>query len=307
MIQRRQGISLTELQETLGVSKKELQTDLNAILLCGTPPYHPHDYISVHVEGDRVMVDFADHFARPARLTLQEALALRMALERLGVDEDGPLGEAYLQLLETLERATKSAYGESIASLEGRIEAPKAQDMAGKLTRIDEAIAGEIPLEIAYYSASSGRAGRRVVHPYGRGDRHGNHYLIAHCAQANDLRSFRLDRISKLDLRPDVTRVAPPEGFDLEAHLESIGPRPGQGGFPVTLRFDPGIARYAEEDHAGHPVRREDGGAVVVERHVGSTPWAVSHALGYGEEAEIEGPPEARDELVRRLEAFLEG
>ena len=81
LIQRRQGISLTELQETLGVSKKELQTDLNAILLCGTPPYHPHDYISVHVEGDRVMVDFADHFARPARLTLPEALVAVPDLE----------------------------------------------------------------------------------------------------------------------------------------------------------------------------------------------------------------------------------
>ena len=176
LIQRRGGISLGELQQTLGVSKRELQGDLTAIMLCGVPPYLPNDYISVFIDGDHVTVDYADHFARPARLTLQEALALRLAIARLQVPEDGPLYEAYIELLEALDSLVLK---EDMASLEGRIEAPASEDMGDKLGTLDAAIGDHVSIAFSYYSRSSEQVTQRTVRPYGRGHRYGNDYIVA--------------------------------------------------------------------------------------------------------------------------------
>ncbi len=300
LIRRRGGISLAELQRTLGVSKRELQGDLNAILLCGVPPYLPNDYISVNIEGDHVTVDFADHFARPARLTLQEALALRLAIARLQIPEDGPLYDAYIELLEALDALV---LGEDMASLEGRIDSSKSVDTSDKLGALDAAIAERRPVEFSYYSRSSEQVRRRRVRPYGRSDKQGNTYLVGHCEAAGETRSFRLDRISDLSLVEDGERFEVPAGFDVHQYVAEIG---AGHTWHVRVKFDPGeAARFAGDDYA--EARHEQGpdGSLVVSHSCHSLPWAVSKALTYGETAEVLEPAQARAEVVARLEAFL--
>jgi len=300
LIQRRGGIPLRELQETLGVSKRELMGDLNAIMLCGVPPYLPNDYISVFIDGDHVTVDYAQHFARPARLTLPEALALRLAIERLPIPEEGPLYEAYLQVLETLEEQMKKGGQGNLARLEGRIEAPHAQDLGDKLGTIQAALEQRRVLILTYYSASSDTITERRVRPYGQGDKYGNQYLIGYCEEKQDLRSFRLDRISRLQLDHDAEPFAVPADFELAKHLENLG----GGNFQVRLRFDDALARFVTEDYA--EMRTETSGdALTVVLNCGSLPWAVNKALLYGELCEITEPPEAREAMCGRLEAFL--
>lgn len=307
LLQRRGGISKQELQETLGISKRELEGDLNAILLCGVPPYLPSDYISVFIDGDWVTVDHARHFARPARLTLREALALRLAIERLPLAEDGDMADAAIELLDALDRLMPRHKGSKMADLEGRIEAPKAQDVGDKLAVIDAAAASRTALELTYYSASSEQVshGRRV-RPYGRGDAFGNQYLVAFCERKQELLSFRLDRISRIAPVGDPGAFAVPAGFDLGGSLERIGAiGKGERTQQVRLRFQEEIARFAAEDHAEARVEKAAGGQVVVELTCGSIPWAVSKALLYGELVEVTEPPEAREALVRRLTEFL--
>lgn len=303
LLQRRGGISKQELQETLGISKRELEGDLNAILLCGVPPYLPSDYISVFIDGDWVTVDHAHHFARPARLTLREALALRLAIERLPLAEDGPMADAAIELLDALDRLMPKQQGK-IADLEGRIEAPKAQDMGDKLSVIDAAVASRTALELTYYSASSEKVsrGRRVL-PYGRGDAFGNQYLVAACEQSDPpVRSFRLDRISRIVPVGDPAAYEVPPGFDLGTQLEQIG---AAKHTQARLRFQEEIARFAAEDYAEARVEKADGGAVDVVLNCGNATWPVYTALPYGELVEIIEPPEAREAMVKRLREFL--
>ncbi|MEZ6186859.1 MAG: WYL domain-containing protein [Planctomycetota bacterium] len=300
LIQRRGGIPLRELQETLGVSKRELMGDLNAIMLCGVPPYLPNDYISVFIDGDHVTVDYAQHFARPARLTLPEALALRLAIERLPIPEEGPLYEAYLQVLETLEEQMRKSGQGSLGRLEGRIEAPHSQDLGDKLGLISESLEQRRPLILTYYSASSDRISERRVRPFAQADKYGNQYLIGYCEQKEDVRSFRLDRISRIAVDQQGGHFDVPADFDLDRHLESLG----AGGFTVRLRFNAALTRYVTEDYAEMPSETK-GDAVTVVLNCGSIPWAVNKALLYGELCEITEPPEARDAICARLEAFL--
>lgn len=300
LIQRRGGISLKELQETLGVSKRELQGDLNAIMLCGVPPYLPNDYISVFIDGDHVTVDYAAHFSRPARLTVGEALALRLALERLPVPEDGPLYDAWVELLDALDRVMRRSGQGRMSELEGRIEAPRASELGEQLKTIDEAVGARRTLELTYFSASSDTVSRRRVRPYGHGNKYGNHYLIGFCEQNQDERTFRLDRIS--DLRPvEGQPFEPPAGFDPAEKLEGLG----GSDHAVRLRFAAAIERFVREDYAEQRCEKAPGGDVVVTLQCGSLPWAVRQALLYGELCEILEPPEARAELVGRLKAYL--
>jgi proteasome accessory factor C len=301
LIQRRGGISLKELQETLGVSKRELQGDLNAIMLCGVPPYLPNDYISVFIDGDHVTVDYAAHFSRPARLTVGEALALRLALERLPVPEEGPLYDAWVELLDALDRVMRRSGQGRMSELEGRIEATRLSDLGEQLRLIDEAVAARRPLELTYFSASSDTVSRRRVRPYGHGNKYGNHYLIGLCEQNQDERTFRLDRISELRVVEDAPPCEPPAGFDPAERLEGLG----GSDHSVRLRFAAAIERFVREDYAEQRCEKAEGGDVVVTLQCGSLPWAVRQALLYGELCEILEPPEARQELVSRLQAYL--
>lgn len=301
MIQRRGEVSLNELQETLGVSRRELQGDLNAIMLCGVPPYLPNDYISVFIDDDKVTIDYAEHFSRPARLTLSEALALRLAIARLQVPENGPLYEAAQELLTSLDRVM---LGENFASLEGSIEGRDADQVSPKLAELDLAIEEQLPLRFTYYSPSSEHVTPRQVRPYGRGDRGGNQYLIAFCESRQDVRTFRVDRISDLELNEQDDPFLLPLDFDLAAHLSRIGPKPGEGTH-LRLRLDEPIVRFETEDLDASSLDHLPNGDVVVSRDCGSVPWAVSDCLHRGEHAEILEPPEARAELRSRLEAFL--
>lgn len=305
LIQRRQGISLQELQDTLGVSKRELKGDLDAIMLCGVPPYLPNDYISVFIDGDHVTVEYADHFARPARLTLREALALWMAIERLPLPEDGPLADAAIEVQDVLDRVMRKAGQGRLSNLEGRIGAARDQGLGERLALIDEAVATRRPLELAYYSASRANVRPRRVRAWGRGDHRGNQYLVAfdETADPPGVRHFRVDRMTQLRVLRDAAPVeGPPAGFDLEAALEQIGPRET---FPLRLRFKAALARVAAEDHAEMRVEKAPGGEVVVEMTAGSEQWAASYALQYGELVEVLEPTRAREALVARLEAFL--
>jgi len=301
MIQRRGSVSLSELQETLGVSRRELQGDLNAIMLCGVPPYLPNDYISVFIDDDKVTIDYAQHFSRPARLTLPEALALRLAISRLQVPENGPLYEASQELLTALDRVM---LGEDFASLANSIEGREAEQVSPKLAAIDRAVEDQLLLRFTYYSPSSEQVTPRQVRPYGRGDRGGNQYLIAYCEERRDVRTFRVDRISELELDEGGDPFLLPLQFDLSAHLSKIGPKPGEGEH-LRLRLDHAIVRFETEDLDEASLEHLPNGDVVVSRDCGSVDWAVSDCLHRGEHAEILEPPEARANLCARLQAFL--
>ena len=84
LLQRRQGMRITAIARYLGVTPREVSEEIrDLVMMCGVPPYFPHNYIGFFIEGDRVFVRFADHFRRPVRLTLPEALSLNLALRTL--------------------------------------------------------------------------------------------------------------------------------------------------------------------------------------------------------------------------------
>jgi proteasome accessory factor C len=302
LIRRSQGITIDELSRLMKVSRKEINSDLQRLALCGVPPYLPHDYITVLYDGDKISIDYADQFEKPAALTLREALALKLALEALPPGGHA-LKRARDELVLALDRLLREQGTELSAELEGRLDAATSDATAEKLDRVRGAVKKRKPIVIDYYSASSEKDSRRTVRPLGVAEAEGNHYLVALDESKNDVRHFRIDRISRIEEPKNAARFDPPADFDLSAFMKKgFGVRAGQ---PIKLRFGKAVARFAREEYDGFPIESLPSGEIVVEIQAGSVTWAVSRALGYGEHARVLGPPEARGELKKRLEEFL--
>jgi proteasome accessory factor C len=303
LLRRSQGITLDELTRLLKTTRKEILACVKLLNFCGVPPYLPHDYITVLVEGDRISIDYADHFERPTALTLREALALKLALEALPPGDE-ELAQASLELQDALDLLLrKQGSGELTTELDGRLAAPKSDAVVRKLSQLREAVRRRRPIDIVYFSASSDATAPRRVQPLGLGEQSGNHYLVALDEGKQDLRHFRVDRIESIVEPKDAPTFQPPPGFDLHAFMKRGFAV--QAGQPIRLRFDKAVARFVREDMDGYPMESLPSGDLVVEIQAGSVRWAVSRALAYGEHVQVLGPPEAQAELRRRLEGFL--
>ncbi len=80
----RPGVRLAEVAATFGISEERLRRDLNLLWVCGLPGHGPGDLIDVEFEGDTItLLEPAAGVTRPLRLTVDEALALIVALRAL--------------------------------------------------------------------------------------------------------------------------------------------------------------------------------------------------------------------------------
>ncbi|MBI3726215.1 WYL domain-containing protein [bacterium] len=301
LLRRSEGITVDELTKLLKVKRKEVVDDLKRLNFVGVPPYLPHDYITILYDGDRISIDYADHWKRPAALTLKEALALKLALEALPPGDETFEG-AKTELRSALDRLAQRQGGLS-QELEGSLAQTASDETGKKLRKLKDAADRRRPLDIVYYSASSEATASRRVHPLGLAEGSGNHYLIAFDLARQAPLHFRVDRIASVDEPKGAAPFERPKGFDLDEYVKAgFGPRVGH---PIRILFDATVARFAKEDYDGLPTEELAKGDLAVEMQCGSLTWGVSRALSYGEHAEILAPPEARAELRRRLEGFL--
>src|SRR3970040_962524 len=73
------GVEVSEILERFGYDEAQLTRDLNTVFVCGLPGYGPGDLMEAYIDGDEVVIDAADYFARAPKLTSTEALSLLAA------------------------------------------------------------------------------------------------------------------------------------------------------------------------------------------------------------------------------------
>lgn len=101
-----------------------------------------------------------------------------------------------------------------------------------------------------HYRSSKGEDSERDFDPYGLLYRNGNWYVGGHCHLRRSLRSFRLDRVARVEaLEVPFTR---PEDFDAGAHLDfSIATLPRETPVEVWLKTDLKTAMLELGEHIG--------------------------------------------------------
>lgn len=150
------------------------------------------------------------------------------------------------------------------------------------------------------------RGEERTVHPLRLRFARGRWYLTARDTGRGAERLFRVDRVE------GGVRTGPPGGFAPAAvrhsdHLDE--PWLFGEGPPTEVRVlvDAERAEAARRAAPRAEVEERSDGSVVLVLPVRNVPALRSFVLGFGEDAEVLGPPEVRDEVVRWLEAIAAG
>ena len=236
----------------------------------------------------------------PLLLTNEEAFALSLglrALQQVGLSAFAPATEGALA---KLERVLPKTLRESVRTVEEVVAIEPGPWVVSPsvegLVRAASAIRTGKRIRFAYLS-HSGTASRRHIEPYAVMHTDGRWYLIGHCLSRKALRTFRLDRVSHLEVCAAGFRR--PAGFDARRYLQERMPFI-QSDYQIDVWIDMPIE---EAERTFVPMR------VVAEAQEGGTRLRCGRdrlemfaavLLSMGRRIVVHSPPEMR-ETFRRL------
>ncbi len=150
-------------------------------------------------------------------------------------------------------------------------------------------------VEIEYYTSYRDVMSTRIVHPYGFVEDEGNWYLIAFCETRKCQLSFRVDRVKNLRVLED--RFDLPAKLDLRA-FKRPSKRGMDAGIPVTVRFAPYMADWAQERFPSKNLRVLKDGRTEFRFKTPATEWVVRWALELGGAMEVVEPVSVRGRVI---------
>ena len=200
---------------------------------------------------------------------------------------DGALAKINRVLPSTLRRQVE-ALEETLGFTRTTGGAPA--DAAAVLLLAD-AIRRRRRLRIAYRTFA-GDESERELSPYGLVVHSGRWYLAAHDHSRDDLRTFRVDRMSRTAL-VDAAGVPPPEGFDAVAHVtRSLASVPWK--WEVEVLLDLPIDAAARRIPATLAELIDDPEGTLLRMRVDSLDWMATVLAGLGCGFTIRRPDELR-------------
>lgn len=281
------GTSVDEICERFDYTHSELVRDLNTVFVCGLPGYGPGDLMDASIDDDEVVVEMADYFSRPLRLTAPEALGILASGKAVQSSASG--GEALDRALVKLERTLLPEGIEAVV-----VDLPEPPLVAA----LRGAAADGALVRIDHTSIASGERKVREVEPWSVFTTLGNWYVSGYCRSAKAERVFRIDRIRSAERTGDVFEPVPAAG------PASVRYTPSDDDTHVTIRLDLSGRWVAEY----YPVEVLDdrGGAMTIRMSVGDPAVAARLLVRLGPAAEIVGGEEverATADLRERIRA----
>jgi len=262
------GAKVGDVCERFGCTPEELVKDLNLVFVCGLPGYGPGDLMDAWIDDDEVVVDMADYFARPLRLSAAEALMLLaggMAVLSSGAAPDA-LSSAVAKLTKVLA-PDEEALSVALASEPDAVAALRKAVAAGDV------------MQVAYTAIGSGETTERAIEPHLVFSTLGNWYVSAHCRKAGAQRVFRIDRIRSI---ASTGETFPPVA---EAPEPQVRYTPGVDDVTVRLRLGP-AARWVV-DYYPLEVVGDEGEDVVVDFSTSDPKLAARLVIRLGDAVQI--------------------
>ncbi len=289
------GTTLDEASGVFAIPVPQLRRDLEQLFLAGLPPYGPGDLIDVDIDEDGgIWVSMADHFARPLRLTRQEALAVYVRATELAATPGIPVAPALTAALARLRDALgPEGLGEA-AGIAGADPGTPPEFLDG----VRAARESHERLRIAYVAQSTGERTERVVEPEEVFASAGHWYVAVWDVDVDDERLLRIDRIASVD----------PTGERFSPHgLEGAGRAlytPSDRDVDVRVRLHP-AARWVAEYYLARDVTEGPDGSLEVTLPTATTQWLARLFLRLGPDADVLEPAGLRDEVVAQARETL--
>jgi proteasome accessory factor C len=284
-------VTRAEAADALGVSRKQLDADLEQLWMCGLPGYSPGDLIDFDFTDDTIEVTFSAGVDQPLRLTSTEATVILVALRAL-VDVPGMVDP----------EAARSAIAkiESAAGAQLAVDDPVPTEREAAAT-VRTAVRDGRAVILEYYSASRDSLTTRTVDPIRVALVGDNSYLEAWCRTAEAVRLFRLDRIVDAQLLDEASAPPPPAVqagpdtslFDADPALPA-----------ATLLIAPS-ASWMFDYYPLRVLTELPDGAVEAAMTFASEDWMARFVLGFGSAVQVLAPESLAQQVRAAATAAL--
>lgn len=265
--QTKSRIKAHELAAQFDISKRTVYRDISALNEVGVP------IITLPGEGYELMPGY---FLPPLLFTLEEASAVFLGARMLTQQTTGRLTQDAETALSKIETVLPKHTRTKIINLSHIINFyadQKGFDLDDqRLTLLQEGIQKQRVIWIRYFGYYLDDWTEREVEPQGLTYAEGRWYLQGYCRLRQSPRSFRLDRIDKIELRT--------ETFVSTSHAKEAADKQ-----IITIRFEPEIARWvSERQHYAVISEEPDNTGLICSYAVRSfreiMPWLLSWGAG---------------------------
>ncbi|MFD3702316.1 helix-turn-helix transcriptional regulator [Nocardia sp. NPDC058658] len=287
------GISAAEAAAELGVTTKQLMSDLNQLWMCGLPGYGPGDLIDLSFSEESIEVTFSAGIERPLRLTSTEATALLVALRSI-VEMPGMVDP-------TAAHAAIAKIESAIASTDTAVKPVEVPVEQPVVATVRAALADVRALRLVYYSASRDEVSERIVDPIRVVLVDNNSYLQAWCRQAEGVRLFRFDRIEDATELDEPARPPSHAAADAAA-LDLFQDDPDVPLARLRIRDD---YAWVLDQYPMHRIESRADGSIEAGMRFASADWMARLLLGFGTGVTVLGPPELVAAVRLRADAAL--
>ncbi len=288
-LQRRKMLRAEDLAAQLETSVRTIYRDIQALSEAGVPimgaPGHGYSLM----EG---------YFLPPVSFTAEEAVSLLMGADFI----EQRLDTAYAMEAKSAQRKIEAILPEAVRNESTRVrETMRLLHTAEPLTRsrvksylnqIRNAILEQRKISFMYLKKMRGADGNRYnmreVSPYGLSLVQENWVLIARCDMRQDIRHFRLSRMTELSVLEDQFLL--PSDFDLNSYRP-----PDDRNEPILIRANPEIAdKVMEALHFYMDAFEEQENGVIFHFRVRYPEEILHYLLGWGGDIEVLEPESLR-------------
>ncbi|MBI5156413.1 MAG: WYL domain-containing protein [Acidimicrobiia bacterium] len=145
---------------------------------------------------------------------------------------------------------------------------------------------------------------RRGVAPLGLVHRMGHWYLVGEVR--GETRTYRVDRITELEVGSDRDAFTPPAGFRASDGFPDAPWEAGQEDVAAVVRFTPAVAWWARRQlPADTSIADQADGSLVAHIHVASTAAFIGWLIGFEDGALLEGPVSLRRQFIAHLRSGI--
>jgi proteasome accessory factor B len=292
-----QGISAADLAKQVGVSKRTVYRDLNAM--------DKDAGVAIWNDDGRYGLE-AETFLPPLALTLPEAMAFFLAARLLtkATDElDTEIIGAFVKLAEILPEVLARQLQETVDAF---ADTPRDEGFTRVLRSLTQALAGRRILEIEYeasvYDPSKGVRHFRVrpyaIEPsaYTRAL-----YLIGLDEQRDARRTYKVERIRSVSVTPETfSAQSAAVAAEMRAAWDVVS---DDTPTDLVIRFGPAVATRVAETrwHPSQELEPQKDGSLLWRARVAGLLEVRSWVLGWGADAEVLEPAELRTWVAEQM------
>ncbi len=307
MMQRREGVLASQLQQRFHLDSRSLRRYMADLREIGVPVWEQGR------GSDRVLGIDARWRRTGVALTLTEVLSLHFGRTLFDFLQGSDLAGDLEGAIERLSPAISKTHRDLARHLDTKFLAvPEGRkDYAGEISEIiDEIITALVynsPLDARYRRPSSSVEKRYRLHPYTLATFRQGLYLFALDHQAGVVKTFALERFTEV-LRVRSERFEDPLGWRPKAHIaHAFGIISGLPA-DVAIAFDSFDAAFVRERtwHPTQTFRTLPDGRLELRMQVAPTIELEAWVMGFGESAQVLGPPELVQRVAQRLRKAAE-